>query len=417
MTALSIARKDLQILLKDRGMVIQLFLLPLIFVVVFTGALSGLATSGEEKDTRIALPVVLLDRGAAGQTFLAGIDGAGGVRTEPYAEADALAKLKENDIGFVLIIPADFSAKVASGPTATVALVTHPEASAQQIDAVRLVVEGVARDMTLETQILAALQQIGDMVADAPPEYQQAFAAENTQAQARRQFEESRTAPLVSVAQTTPARPDKEEQPPFTSGQLAVPGFTVLFVFLAAQATARSVHDEKKIGSFRRLLAAPMSKATLLTGKALPNFIVALVQVVIIFVFGIVVMPLLGQPALSLGPTPIALAVVLVLLALCSTALGVFIAALARTDSQIGGLSTLILWVAALIGGCLIPAFLLDRFLGPVPKFVPHYWANRALNDLMIRGAGFPGVTLEIAVLAGFTVLFFAIGLWRFDYD
>jgi ABC-2 type transport system permease protein len=69
------------------------------------------------------------------------------------------------------------------------------------------------------------------------------------------------------------------------------------------------------------------------------------------------------------------------------------------------------------VGGCIIPLFILEQFLGPLPKIVPHYWANRALVDLMVRGRGLADVTVEMAVLLGFTVVFFVVGLWRFEYD
>ena len=38
MNTLNIAIKDLRIFFKDRGVVIQLFLLPLLFIVIFSGA-------------------------------------------------------------------------------------------------------------------------------------------------------------------------------------------------------------------------------------------------------------------------------------------------------------------------------------------------------------------------------------------
>jgi ABC-2 type transport system permease protein len=70
-----------------------------------------------------------------------------------------------------------------------------------------------------------------------------------------------------------------------------------------------------------------------------------------------------------------------------------------------------------LLGGCLVPLFVLERFLGPIPMVVPHYWANRALDDLLIRGLGPTVIALDLAVLLGFTLLFFIIGLWRFDFE
>jgi len=70
-----------------------------------------------------------------------------------------------------------------------------------------------------------------------------------------------------------------------------------------------------------------------------------------------------------------------------------------------------------IIGGSIFPLYALEDFLGSLPKIVPHYWANRALDNLMIRGYGLADVTTEMVVLLGFTALFFAIGLWRFEFE
>ena len=107
MKSLSIALKDLQILIRDRGEVIQLFLLPLLFIIVFSGALG--AFGSDEEDTRLLLPVVDLDGGEAAQSLLAGLDAAGGVRTELYEHSEAQLMLDENEINRMLVIPEDFT--------------------------------------------------------------------------------------------------------------------------------------------------------------------------------------------------------------------------------------------------------------------------------------------------------------------
>jgi len=76
-----------------------------------------------------------------------------------------------------------------------------------------------------------------------------------------------------------------------------------------------------------------------------------------------------------------------------------------------------ILWGLGTLGGCIIPLFVLEPLLGPVPKVIPHYWANRALLDTMVRGLGLADVGVALAVLAGFALLFFAVGVWRFDFE
>ena len=413
MKALSITLKDLQLLVKDRGALFQYLLLPLLFVLVFSGGLSSIGSS--PADTRLKLAVVDLDGGSKVQTLLAGINAAGGVRTELYDQADAEALLDENKLGRVLFIPADFSAGLSAGSPVTLRLVAHPDASAQETESVLLVVEGVANTMTLESQILASLRQMGDMQAG-NPDAVQAFSTDRLVAQASNQFEQSRTRPLIVVKQTVPAKQGESKAMP-DLGKAVLSGVTVLFVFLSAQTAARSIYEEKKVGSFRRLMAAPLSRPALIAGKILPNFITALVQILVIFLFGSLGLRLIGATPVPLENSLLGVALVSIVMALCASALGIVIAAIARTENQIGGMGTLVLWGMGLLGGCIAPAFLLDRYLGPLPKIVPQYWANRAFDDLLLRGLGLQDVALELAVLLGFAILFFVIGLWRFDFE
>ncbi|MGW8225339.1 MAG: ABC transporter permease [Anaerolineales bacterium] len=413
MKSLSIAIKDLQILFKDRGEVIQLFLLPLLFIIVFSGALGALG--GEEEATLLPLPVVDLDGGEAAKSLRTGLDEAGGLKTELYEQSKAQELLNNNEIDRMLVIPEDFTSGQEQGKQVELTLISHPNADIQETEAVRLVIVGVVNELSLESQILASLRQMGDMQANAPEEYQ-VFTTDRVLAQARSQFESSQARPLIEVKETVPAK-EGEREIVETLGLAAVSGIAVLFVFGTAQVTARSIYDEKKIGSFRRLLAAPMSKAALLSGKMLPNIVVGMIQFTVIFAFGVFGLKWLGLSAPTLGNEPLSVVIVCLIICLCSTAFGILVAAIARTENQIGGLTSLLVWGLGILGGAFIPIAFLDQFLGPVVKIIPQYWANRALSSLMLRGAGLTDITTEIAVLLGFTALFFLFGLWRFDFD
>jgi ABC-2 type transport system permease protein len=413
MKTLSIAFKDLQILFKDRGILFQLFILPLLFIMVFSGALGAIGKSAEVQLPSLA--VVDLDGGASAQTLINKIKADGTLTVQSYFQAEAQSLLDEKKVDCVLTIPSDFTAGVGQSHPVTLRLVTGGSADPQKIESVRLVIASIAADMTLESQIVASLQQMGDMQASASVEYQ-VFTTERVLAQAHSQFERAQVMPLISIVQSIPQQEAVQEVTPNLS-QSAVPGFTVLFVFLAAQTTARSIYEEKKIGSFRRLVAAPLSKAELLIGKILPNFITGLVQIAVIFAFGSLGMRLLGLTPLPIEKAPFGTILIAVILSLCSSAFGIAIAAIARTENQISGMSTLLLWGMGLLGGSLVPLFVLERFLGPIPMIIPHYWANRALDDLLIRGLGMADVSLDLVVLLGFTLLFFVIGLWRFDFE
>ncbi|GAF81652.1 unnamed protein product, partial [marine sediment metagenome] len=309
----------------------------------------------------------------------------------------------------------DFTGGTEQGEQVELTLISHPDADLQETEAVRLVIVGVASEMSLESQILSSLRQMGDMQANAPQEYQ-VFTTDRVLAQARSQFEAAQTRPLIEVKETVPSQ-EGERELVATMGLVAVSGIAVLFVFGTAQVTARSIYDEKKVGSFRRLLAAPMSKSALLSGKMLPNIIVGMIQFTVIFAFGVFGLKWLGLSAPTLGNEPLSVVLVCFVICLCSTAFGILIAAIARTENQIGGLTSLLVWGLGILGGAFIPIAFLDQFLGPVVKVIPQYWANRALSSLMLRDLGLADVSTEIAVLLGFTLLFFLIGLWRFDFD
>jgi ABC-2 type transport system permease protein len=413
MKALSIAWKDIQIFFKDRGNLLYLFFLPITFILVFSGALRDLGKG--EKDTRIPLTVVNLDGGDGAQTLLAGLDAAGGVITSILTEADAKTQLDEKKILRMLVIPAGFSQGYASGQTVTVRLINHSDANAQETEAVRLVIDGVTRGMSLQSQILRSLEQVSQMQANSPQEFQAAFTTEKTKAQAEQQFKESSTNPLVTVEQSLPARVVEKNKLPGMA-EIAVPGFLIMFIFITAQSTASALLEEKKGGAFRRLMAAPLKKPAMLLGKMLPNLVISLIQAAVILLFGLYGLKLFGMSPTSLGKYPFGVFLVIFLIALCSTSFGIMLAAVTRTESQVGPISTIIIWISSILGGCVIPVFLLDQF-GIIPKLMPQYWANRALDNLMFRGFSLYGVTTEIGIILGFTAVFLIIGIWRFDFD
>ena len=413
MNALSVAFKDLLLLLKDRGQILLLFLVPVGFILAFSAAFSANEALEEQI---ITVPVVNHDPGGEmSALLLQNLNDDRGLQTQDYDQTQADADLKDETIKLALIIPANFSADVRAGTPTTLRLIYGTAASSSEVQAVQLVVDGVAADLSLETQLVDGLSQMGAMMADAPKDVQ-VFTADRIKVQAESQFERAKETPLVALSAKWPDQITMNRED-FSPSTFSVAGFAVMFAFLTAQATATSIFGEKKEGTFRRLLAAPLGKWELLIGKMLPNFFIAILQVVIIFAASIVLLPLIGMDAPTLGHSPLGLTLIAVLVALCSTSLGILLAALCRTESQIGGVSSVVLWVAGLVGGAFIPAFVLGDFLNTIGKAVPHYWALQAYNDLTIRGLGVADILPELGILAGFVVVFFVIGLLRFKFD
>ena len=224
--------------------------------------------------------------------------------------------------------------------------------------------------------------------------------------------------PLVAINERPPDVAE-EKSTEIDLSYTFVPGICVLFVFLSSTAVARSLFDERKSGTLRRLMSAPLSRATLLAGKMVPIFLLTLIQIIVIFATGAILLPLLGWGRLPMGENPFAWAVTSMLIALCSTCLGVLISTLARTEGQVSGISNALLWVAGFLGGAIFPAVFLQQipFMNIVMKLVPQSWAITAYYDVLTRGKGLVDIWPNLLVLMGFSVVFFAIGVRRFKFE
>jgi ABC-2 type transport system permease protein len=411
-TALSVARKDIKIFLKERGTLLYLFVVPIVFILAFSGV-SG--AGGTPKKEAIILPVVNLDSGSEGsQALLDALNQGGSIQCELYDEAKAETLLEKGTIKRVLTIPTNYERDLQSGDAVTLRLANASDASFTKTEAVHRVVTGVAADLSLQSQLISSFRQMSDMQAMIAPE-QQTFTTEIIVDQAQSQFERSRTEPLLGLEEMWSEHLQSKDEGETNPLDEYIPGFTVLFIFLTGQTTAQSLYDEKKIGSFRRLLAAPISKPTILSGKLAPNFLTGLIQIIVLFGTGVFIAPLLGLEGMAIGNDLLALVVLCLVLLLCSTSLGVLIAGIARTEAQISGISSVVLWIFG------FAAIWFDQIavippLDTIGKLIPHTWANGAFLDLFIRGQGLADIMPSILVLLGFTLAFFAVGLWRFDY-
>jgi ABC-type Na+ efflux pump permease subunit len=416
MKMLSITRKDLQIFFRDRGAILYLFLLPVIFVTLYAGI--GSATDAGGEDRVIPLPVVNLDpEGRKAGEFFEAMQAATQVEVTLYEEAEARQLINQKEIDFILFIPANFTRDLEADKKVFTQLLVHPNAPSLDVNTVERVVNKAGRGVMLIGYYSSQLYMFRTMQAMSP-NVTRYITDERIQQQADKQMAQSEDRPLVNVVETTPAAllEDEEAQIP-ELGQIAAMGFTVMFVFLAAQNTAQSIFDEKRVGTFRRLMISPISKSGLLGGKLLPNFLITLVQVLVMFLAGVFLLPIMGVAPLDLSSDPIGLLLASLAIALCSTSLGILIAAIAKTQGQVGGISNIVLWIAALIGGSIIPSFFLPDLVNSIARFVPHYWANQAYFGLILRGETLANVWSDILVLLGFTLVFFIIGAWRFDFD
>lgn len=373
----------------------------LILPVLFTFLLAGGAPSGEE-DPRIGLLVVDEANTAISRQLIDELAASTAVRPEVTARQEAQSRFDDRRASTVLIIPAGMDIQQLQNGSARVELLQQPN----NMDAV-----------VAERAVLTAIRRVSSSISAAQNAVKQRESMQPFSSEAEKQayFEASLTlaqniqkeAPeRVTVSEgSTEDEVDYDPQANASAGQL------ITWVFIPLFGISALFAYERQQGTLRRLLTTPANKSTFLLGTISGQVAMALVQMLLLVGFGILVMKL------SWGNDPLALLVILLASALAAAAFGTTMGTFVKTESQASGLSIMFGMVFALLGGCWYPLELFPPAIQNIVKILPTTWAMQGMLDLVLRGGGLQDILPEAAVLLGFALIFFSVGVWRFRYE
>jgi ABC-2 type transport system permease protein len=409
----AVTTKDLKIILSDRGALVTLFAMPLMFIVVMSLILGPLF---RDDDNAIKLPVVVLDNSAQANTVVTDLQAINGLTIEreiqqgdqsrPMTRADAEAMLRDGRRVAAVIIPDGFGQALERGEKTNVVVLQDP-AQANLANVVLGAVNGVLGRVGGEAQATQGVNNLTEFIQAALPSSAN-FDAGAFRASAMDEMTNSLNTSLINVETLSIAPVNQTQVGVYEQN---VPGFAIMFVFFLVNFVAGSIMAEKQAGTFRRLLVAPISRPALLAGKLLPNLIVGVLQITILFAVGHFIF------GMKLGNDLFGLALVTLAVSLAATGLGILVAAVVKTERQISGLGTLVILTLAALGGSMVPLSVMPDFMQVVAKFTPHAWALMAYQDIIVRGYGWVDVLPQVAMLLGFAALFYSIALWRFRFD
>jgi ABC-2 type transport system permease protein len=415
---LALTWKDLKIFFKDRGHVVLIFLQPLMFIVVMSYALSGLFRAGEDQPIRIL--AVIEDRGKQAAVVLRQLDKMKSFQIEKTWEGQPITREKaerlvvEGKRNMALIFPSDFSSILEQTPESRepertkILVVVDPTTSSQFIEPILGTLQGLVERTTYTAMMPKGIDYLFERIApETPAQERESFKSRAEETMSGGLV--GRKEPLVTVERTVPPGMRIQKFP--DTFQQNVPGYTIYGIFWIVSLLANSVLQEKREGTFRRLLTAPFDRTVMLTGKLVPYYFINLIQ--LLLMVGISSL-LFGM---NLGYSPSGLVAVSLAAAATSTGLGIMVAALARTEAQVGGLTVLLLLSLSALGGCFIPRFVMPQWLRMVGLITPHAWALDAYQDLLVRGYTFFEVLPKVGILVAFAVFFFGIGVWRFRFE
>jgi ABC-2 type transport system permease protein len=195
---------------------------------------------------------------------------------------------------------------------------------------------------------------------------------------------------------------------PFKPSNYTLPGYLTMFVFFSAALSAEAIARERKNRTLERLLSNGTMRESVILGKFLAALYIALLQLAVFWLVGALALHV------DLGAAPAVTVIVSVLMALASAAFGVMLASMVRTERSGGSAAVLASLVAAPIGGCWWPLFIMPEGMQMLARITPHAWANSAFNKMMLFGASGGDVVVEMVALLIFALVFVAVALLRF---
>ncbi len=193
--------------------------------------------------------------------------------------------------------------------------------------------------------------------------------------------------------------------------QQLVPSYTVMFVFFLVNIMARSFIHERDLGTLRRLRVSPIRPVSLLFGKTVPFMVISLIQSVLLFVCGKLLF------GMDWGPEPWMLLPLIACTSLAATSLGLLVATLVKTDSQVSAYGNMVVILMAGISGCFMPREWLPETMKQISLITPHAWALIGYGELLkTRVPDVVVVWKSCAWLVGFSGVYFVAGMFRFGH-
>jgi ABC-2 type transport system permease protein len=437
---LAMIRKDLQLFFSDRRSVIVSFAVPIAIASFFGSIFSG--PDHDREPPRIAVAIIDQDGSAVSKGIVSGAQADKNLKLTMPGEAEARDAVKRGRTAIAIIIPKGFGdasgrAFFGNGEKPPLTVLYDPS-HAVEVAMVRgiltqHVMEAVSKEMFGGEQGRAVVEQtLPQIEASAmPAEQKRALVDMLTSVQNfYRQPGDAGQAP----------RPGSGQAPRPGSGQAATLGITIPYTVREEAMTAGSniayngyAHSfagmaiqfllfamanggiemllERQRGLWKRLRSAPVSRLTLLAGKAASGAIISLLILLVSFAFAMIVFRVRIQGSV-VGFLGISIAC-----ALMASTFGLLVAALGNSPATARGVTTLAVLMMVMLGGGWVPAFIFPAWLQQFTMVVPVRWAVDGLDAMTWRGIGFGGAVLPTLVLLGFAAAFAALAAARFRWE
>jgi ABC-2 type transport system permease protein len=424
---LAMVRKDLQLFFSDRRSVIVSFVVPIAIASFFGSIFSGPSNSREP--ARIAVAVIDQDASAISTSIVAGARADGNLKLTMPTEADARDAVRRGRTSVAIIIPQGFGdaagkAFFGDGEKPALGVLFDPSHNVE-VAMVRgiltqHVMEAVSQEMFGGEQGRKQVEQTLPRIASSSMPADQKRALMEMLNSVQKFYNQ----PSAGGAQAGTERrgitmPYTVREEAMTAGSnIAYNGYAHSFAGMAIQFLLFAMANagiemllERQRGLWKRLRSAPVSRLTLLTGKAASGAIISLMILLVSFAFAMIVFRVRIQGSI-LGFLSISIAC-----AVMASTFGLLVAALGNSPATARGVTTLAVLMMVMLGGAWVPTFIFPAWLQQFTLIVPVRWAVDGLDAMTWRGIGLSGAWIPVAVLLGFAAAFATLAASRFKWE
>lgn len=397
--------RELKRQLREPGMTLAMVLGALLFTLI-VGLIFG---SSGTFDRPLKVVVYDQDHSAASQSIISDLTNTQGLKVSAPGPdfPDPQEAIHDGKTAVAVAVPAGFEAGVRAGAGTTPAVTIY--ARKDGTDGL-IVQEALGRSLTWLFTSQRAADLIAGRIAQTRPSSPDARATERAAVLQRLDAAWNQEPPVTTTVRQVGVK--TESSAGFKGAtQMVVTGFMVMFLMYPATFGAAGILEERRLGTWRRLLSTPTGGWTIILGKLLGIFISSFLQAIVIilvsrYAFGV-----------NWGSSIPALLVMVTAFVLSTIGLGFALSGFTQTMAQLGAVAPVMITGSCMLGGAFWPSEFMPKFMQAIANFVPPTWAARGFNALVQRGLGLDGVVVPALVLLGFAAVFMAIGVARVRYE
>ena len=189
----------------------------------------------------------------------------------------------------------------------------------------------------------------------------------------------------------------------------AVLGMTVMMSCMMGMGA--TIAGERETGELARLFMTPTSVSTVIGGKIAAKLLIELARALILIFMAIILFNV------SIKGGILQTFIVLVIGALCFVGFGIMLSARTSTQEDYAQIVMPFSMPMMFVSGVFYPIETMPWILQKLAYIFPLTYLNDAMRGIMLKGQNLGDVWLDLVVLLGFTVVFFIIGVKRFNRD